>query len=150
MQTVQLNKIRNAYKKARESGHGFKWLWIDTCCINKSNAVEEQESINSMFKWYRKAAVCYVNLHDVVWAGHGRHTFASLDPERHDQKAEWFTRRWTLQELLASSKRQFCDRNWYLMEMGGNLTRELASVISIEERYLSGDSDFRLASVVAK
>lgn len=44
---------------------GFKYVWIDTCCIDKSSSAELTEAINSMYQWYEKAEVCYVYLHDV-------------------------------------------------------------------------------------
>ncbi|KAK4150420.1 heterokaryon incompatibility protein-domain-containing protein [Chaetomidium leptoderma] len=44
---------------------GFKYLWIDTCCIDKSSLVELSEAINSMFQWYCDVEACYVFLSDV-------------------------------------------------------------------------------------
>jgi hypothetical protein len=45
---------------------GFEWVWIDTCCIDKSSSAELQEAINSMYQWYRRAQICYAYLQDVV------------------------------------------------------------------------------------
>jgi hypothetical protein len=73
---------------------GLEFFWIDTCCIDKSSSAELQEAINSMFRWYRDSAKCYVYLDDVP--------ASSLDKnELAFQKSRWFTRGWTLQELLA-------------------------------------------------
>jgi hypothetical protein len=44
---------------------GYKYAWIDTCCIDKSNSSELSEAINSMFAWYQDAAVCYAYLMDI-------------------------------------------------------------------------------------
>ena len=75
-------------------------VWVDTCCINKANYTELDEAIRSMFRWYQNAERCYVYLSDVT-AGprddhqtlpHWRSTFG---------KSRWFSRGWTLQELLA-------------------------------------------------
>lgn len=44
---------------------GFRWVWIDTCCIDSSSSVEMSEAINSMHRWYKAAVVCYVYLEDV-------------------------------------------------------------------------------------
>jgi hypothetical protein len=44
---------------------GFGYVWIDTCCIDKSSSAELSEAINSMFQWYRDAAICYAYLSDV-------------------------------------------------------------------------------------
>ncbi|KAH7077543.1 heterokaryon incompatibility protein-domain-containing protein [Paraphoma chrysanthemicola] len=62
------------------------YFWVDTCCINKLSDPELTESINSMFRWYQRAARCYVYL---------------------TKEQRWFTRGWTLQELLASSDALF-------------------------------------------
>ncbi|KAF7935209.1 uncharacterized protein EAE97_008116 [Botrytis byssoidea] len=85
---------------------GFDFVWIDTCCIDKSSSAELSESINSMYAWYEKAAVCYIYLIDVP---------SAQDPYRIDsafRKSRWFTRGWTLQELLAPSKIVFFDQEW--------------------------------------
>ena len=61
---VGYGKIRFCGEQARRDGlHSF---WVDTCCINKSSDRELSEAINSMFRWYRKAAKCYVYLTDVL------------------------------------------------------------------------------------
>jgi hypothetical protein len=75
---------------------GYQYFWIDTCCIDKTNSVELTEAINCMFRWYREAARCYVYLSDV-------HVTKSQHNAWQDdfRKSRWFTRGWTLQELLA-------------------------------------------------
>lgn len=65
LQTPQLDKIRQACAKARDRTPPLSWLWIDSCCIDKTNAVEESRSINSMFEWYRRAVLCIVYMYDV-------------------------------------------------------------------------------------
>src|SRR4051794_31465518 len=57
------------YQKIRFCGEqaardGLRYFWIDTCCIDKSNHSELTEAINSMFRWYRESARCYVYLSD--------------------------------------------------------------------------------------
>jgi hypothetical protein len=77
---------------------GLHFFWVDTCCIDKSNEMELRTAINSMFKWYEKAERCYVYLADVsVRAGQLSHT----EWESALRNSRWFTRGWTLQELLA-------------------------------------------------
>ncbi|KAH7025212.1 heterokaryon incompatibility protein-domain-containing protein [Microdochium trichocladiopsis] len=91
---------------------GLNHFWIDTCCIDKSNSQELQEAINSMFRWFRDAEHCYVFLTDV-------HKNASDDDNRPSQvqwekafrSSRWFTRGWTLQELLAPSSVQFFSKD---------------------------------------
>ncbi|RYP61303.1 hypothetical protein DL771_010180 [Monosporascus sp. 5C6A] len=87
---------------------GLQYFWVDTCCIDKSNNTELSEAINSMFKWYKKAARCYVYLPDVSkyhCAQHGdllRPTWKLAF-----RRSRWFTRGWTLQELIAPSSVEF-------------------------------------------
>ncbi|CZR68414.1 related to WD40-repeat protein (notchless protein) [Phialocephala subalpina] len=80
----------------------LRFFWVDTCCIDKSNAVELQRAINSMFRWYQNAVKCYVYLSDVSTRKRkasdrlSEHTWESAF-----WSSRWFTRGWTLQELLA-------------------------------------------------
>ena len=83
--------------------HGHKWVWIDTCCIDKSSSAELSEAINSMFRYYARADVCYAFLADV--SAHDESTRASSF--RH---SAWHTRGWTLQELLAPEVVLFVSR----------------------------------------
>ncbi|KAI9773161.1 MAG: hypothetical protein M1840_008282 [Geoglossum simile] len=57
------NKIQFCGQQAKRDD--LQYFWVDTCCIDKSNNVELQEAINSMFRWYQNAAKCYVYLSDV-------------------------------------------------------------------------------------
>ncbi|KAH9209235.1 hypothetical protein DL95DRAFT_394630 [Leptodontidium sp. 2 PMI_412] len=64
------SKGKASYRKIQFCGeqarrNGLQYFWVDTCCIDKSNAVELQEAINSMFRWYQDATKCYVYLPDV-------------------------------------------------------------------------------------
>jgi len=94
-------KVRGSCRLARQEG--YKYIWIDTCCIDKSSSAELSESINSMFDWYRTAAVCYAYLSDAV------------DLVQFPNSL-WFTRGWTLQELIAPSEVVFYNPYW--MELG--------------------------------
>jgi hypothetical protein len=42
------------------------YVWIDTCCIDKTSSAEFTEAINSMYRWYQKADICYAHLEDFV------------------------------------------------------------------------------------
>ncbi|KAH8587520.1 heterokaryon incompatibility protein-domain-containing protein [Bisporella sp. PMI_857] len=94
------DKIRFCGEQARRDH--LQYFWVDTCCINKSNAVELQEAINSMFRWYQNAAKCYVYLSDVSTKKR-RVSDSSTECtwETAFRSSKWFTRGWTLQELLA-------------------------------------------------
>jgi hypothetical protein len=81
--------------------------WIDTCCIDNSSSAELSEAINSMFRWYEKAEVCYVYLLDVPSAPEDPYLWNSVF-----RRSECFTRGWTLQELLAPYYVDFFDQSW--------------------------------------
>lgn len=152
LETPQLNKIRGACAKARQQTPPLKWLWNDTCCIKKTNAVEEARSINSMFEWYSNATICYAYLHDVVGSAPGWQMFKSQDAKRkhHDLESEWFERRWTLQELLSPRNLDFYDREWTLMGSKTSLAIILQRVTGIDKRYLTGESKIQEASVATR
>ena len=60
-------KILHCWKKQRETDFrgGFEYAWVDTCCIDKTSSSELSEAIDSMYRWYQEAGVCYVYLSDV-------------------------------------------------------------------------------------
>lgn len=91
-------KIQFTCEQARSDG--LNYAWIDTICIDKSSSTELSEAINSMFKWYRDATVCYVFLIDII---KDRTDFTS---------SRWWIRAWTLQELIAPVTVQFYDCSW--------------------------------------
>lgn len=93
-------KIVRAAKLARELKH--KYIWIDTCCIDKSSSADLTESINSMYQWYRDAVVCFAWLDDLP----------REKPDRAMARSRWFTRGWTLQELVAPRRLEFYDVEW--------------------------------------
>lgn len=86
----------------RAISDGFEYLWIDSCCINKSDLMELQYAINSMFSWYQNASKCYVYLTDVSMGSSAGGAWMSEFP-----KTRWVTRGWTLQELIAPSSVEF-------------------------------------------
>ncbi|EJF59833.1 HET-domain-containing protein, partial [Dichomitus squalens LYAD-421 SS1] len=104
--------IREACRVAREAG--YRYLWIDSCCIDKTSSSELTESINSMFLWYSLAKMCYAYLADVP---------SNKDP-RKDKSAfcssQWHKRGWTLQELIAPSGVKFLADDW--TEIGTKFT----------------------------
>ncbi|ERF72006.1 hypothetical protein EPUS_09511 [Endocarpon pusillum Z07020] len=108
--------------------HNLKYAWIDTCCIDKSSTAELSESTNSMFKWYHQAAVCFA-------------FFADWEPE--DQTfthCQWFTRGWTLQELVASETLIFYDKTWQARGNKLAYCSEVARISRISEAGLTGQT----------
>ncbi|KAH8727406.1 kinesin light chain 3 [Phaeosphaeriaceae sp. PMI808] len=84
----------------------LQYFWIDTCCIDKWNLHERSKAINSMFRWYKNAAQCYVFLSDVSTST-ATETPQGSDWEASFRASAWFTRGWTLQELIAPVSVEF-------------------------------------------
>jgi ankyrin repeat protein len=103
------------YRKIRFCGNqaardGLRFFWVDTCCIDKASSAELAESINSMFRWYRDSAKCYVYLSDVSESGLTEENESSRRWKPAFRKSRWFTRGWTLQELIAPTSVEFFSK----------------------------------------
>lgn len=107
----------------------FKHAWMDTCCIDKSNNTELSEAINSMYRWYSDAAICIAYLQDVGSMG---------SDARPMEQSEWFTRGWTLQELIAPGDVLFYDGDWTEIGTKKSLLALLSKTTAIPEQILSG------------
>jgi hypothetical protein len=178
---------------------GLDYVWIDTCCIDKSSSAELSEAINSMFAWYRDSVVCYAFLADVPDDGNGTggggheggrargksgsddnganddtssdDGFKGYGPDSAFAKSRWFTRGWTLQELLAPDNVVFFSASWSVIgskirpdpaitgrllpnPSTGQMAREIRALPTITG--IPGDCfnvswpDFRTASVAQK
>jgi len=119
------NKLAFCSTQAAKDGLGH--FWVDTCCINKSSSAELTESINSMFQWYENALVCYVTLQDLDSTAR----LAAALP-----RCRWFTRGWTLQELLVPNEIRFYDRTWTCIGSKKTLIPLLSAITNIRRRYL--------------
>ncbi|KAK4445870.1 heterokaryon incompatibility protein-domain-containing protein [Podospora aff. communis PSN243] len=97
----KFSKIRGICAEAGRIG--LRYAWVDTCCIDKSSSAELSEAINSMFEWYRAADVCFCLLSDFQ---------PGSSPDEDLEKCRWFTRGWTLQELIAPDVLVFFDSSW--------------------------------------
>ncbi|KAF2258230.1 heterokaryon incompatibility, partial [Lojkania enalia] len=104
------------YEKIRFCGEqaamdGLKYFWVDSCCIRKSSDAELSEAINSMYRWYSRAARCYAYMSDVCTTKRSRGDMdAQSTWESAFRASEWFLRGWTLQELLAPGLVEFFSR----------------------------------------
>jgi hypothetical protein len=115
---------------AQAAKDGLSYFWVDTCCIDKSSSAELNEAINSMFRWYQNAARCYVYLEDI-----------SADTPHINidfQHSRWFTRAWTLQELIAPDSVEFLSREG--VSVGTKLSKmtEIHKITGIPIEALSG------------
>jgi hypothetical protein len=144
------NKIRFCIEQAHRDG--LQYSWVDTCCIDKTNNSEPSEAINSMFRWYQNAAVCYVYLADV-----SRPTFGANDQstqtswELEFRKSTWFTRGWTLQELLAPASVEFFSKEGKRLGNKGTLERQISEITGISIKALRGNSlhDFSISERIS-
>lgn len=114
------------------------YFWIDSCCIDKTNSQELQEAIISMFRWYQNAKKCYVYLSDVTDSMIGRDVGSALTGSR------WFTRGWTLQELIAPNSVEFFSKEGTLLGDRDSLRDIIHEITKIPLGALMGDamSDF--------
>ncbi|KAK1757323.1 heterokaryon incompatibility protein-domain-containing protein, partial [Echria macrotheca] len=131
------NKIAEFYYRARADG--FEYVWIDTCCIDKKDSTELHEAINSMFRWYQEAVVCYAYLDDVDEVADSNSTDSEADPIHpfvREPTPRWFTRGWTLQELLAPKEVEFFDKDWNHMGRRSELKEEISMAAGIDPEAL--------------
>ncbi|KAK1760246.1 hypothetical protein QBC47DRAFT_2641 [Echria macrotheca] len=141
------DKIRKAAETAVQRGLDF--IWVDTCCIDKTSSSELSEAINSMYQWYHQAAECYAILSDV-------------DPANEDswlcQKSQlrcsrWFTRGWTLQELIAPANVLFFASNWSLLGRKNEpkaFSEVICEITGIDVAVLDGRLDPAQLSVATR
>lgn len=132
---------KEGFKKVKQScdmakRDGIDYIWIDTCCIDKTSSTELSEAINSMYLWYFKAHRCYAYLADVPSVPFGQ--------------SEWFTRGWTLQELLAPADLVFLDANWKVLGTKEGLQKEISNCTGIPVDILSGDQGLETCSVAQR
>ncbi|KAF1361274.1 HET-domain-containing protein [Lizonia empirigonia] len=141
-------KLRGACAIAQQQGFGY--IWIDTCCIDKTKSEELRYALNMMFKWYQNAAVCYTYFNDVVFSTPNEKMFMSDRPNRRGQASEWFERGWTLQELIAPHQMQFYDKRWKFMGTRSELANLVGRVTGIDPQYMSGKRELSDASCAMK
>ncbi|KAK4205936.1 heterokaryon incompatibility protein-domain-containing protein, partial [Rhypophila decipiens] len=145
------NKKNNAgYSKIVFCGEqaerdGLRYFWVDTCCIDKSDAGELQHALNSMFQWYRNAAKCYVYLAEV--STRKRDADGSSKCYLNLRDCRWFTRGWTLQELIAPAIVEFFSKDGERLGDKKSLEKEIHNITEIPQRALQGSplSDFSVA-----
>lgn len=108
----------------------FSYVWIDTCCIDKSSSAELSEAINCMFRWYRDSVICYAYMADVN---------SSQSPSQDGSDftlSRWFKRGWTLQELLAPEEVVFLGSNWEEIGTKKTLTTLISGITGINDEAL--------------
>ncbi|CAK7237372.1 hypothetical protein SBRCBS47491_009953 [Sporothrix bragantina] len=136
----KLGYTKIAFCADRAASDGFEYFWVDTCCIDKTSSAELQESINSMFRWYRDAAVCYVYLADVSTPAPDD---SSSPPswELTFRKSRWFTRGWTLQELIAPKSVEFFSKEGICLGTKMTLERHISEITGVPAIALRANRD---------
>ena len=130
----------------------LQYFWVDSCCIKKSSDAELSEAIISMFRWYRGAAKCYVYLSDVsIWDATMDDESSHFKWEQAFRKSRWFTRGWTLQELLAPASVEFFSSEGQRLGNKDSLKQQLHEITGIPVRALQGSplSDFSIAERIS-
>lgn len=138
------NKTRGLWKVQRcceqALKDGWKWVWIDNCCIDKGSSAELSEAINSMYRWYQNAAVCYAFLSDNESLEALDLCLASMASARAGGTivqngsasfCRWFHRSWTLQELIAPRDVRFYAADWSYLATKDELGTRLAQATGI-------------------
>ena len=128
---VGYDKIRFCEEQA--ACDGLEYFWVDTCCIDKSSSTELSEAINSMFRWYRNATKCYVYLSDVSTNDQSPQSW-----EAAFRKSKWFTRGWTLQELIAPASVEFFSVEGERLGDKKSLEGQIHEITGITARALQG------------
>lgn len=129
-------KVQFCGEQARKDG--YQHFWVDSCCIDKTSSSELSESINSMFRWYKRASKCYVYLQDVSTRKRDNSGHSTGNWEAAFRNSRWFTRGWTLQELLAPSIVNFYSRDWDLLGDKTTLESSIISTTGIPVQALRG------------
>ncbi|KAL5085662.1 hypothetical protein Trisim1_010008 [Trichoderma cf. simile WF8] len=135
-------KLRGCCEQAQKDG--LEYAWIDTCCIDKTNLVELSEAINSMFRWYNCASVCYAYLSDVPEDGNPSERGSKFRSSR------WFQRGWTLQELLAPKHLRFFNTKWQFIGTKGTISNVIKDITHVPRQFLLGITGLHVASVAQR
>jgi hypothetical protein len=137
-------KIQKCCKQAQQDG--LLYAWADTCCIDKRSSSELSEAINSMFSWYARAKICYVYLADVC------HTdpLNVQDNPQPFSRSRWFTRGWTLQELIAPRIVSFYAQDWTWIGDKSSLSEILEDITGISGLVLVSQQSFLDCSVAQR
>ena len=132
-QRLGYQKILASCEQAKKDK--FEWLWVDTCCIDKRSSAELSEAINSMYRWYENSAECYAYLQDVR-SSFPRQSSGKMYPNYRGWP-EWFSRGWTLQEMIAPRNVQFFDAGWESIGNKKMLAQTLSRITGVPSYILA-------------
>lgn len=121
---------------------GLQYAWVDTCCIDKTSSAELTEAINSMYRWYQNATVCYAYISDV------QDNDPLIDPTF--RGSMWFTRGWTLQELIAPACVEFYNKTWKKLGTKESLREVISDITNIDVEMLLAGADPEAFSIAKR
>lgn len=142
-QDLEFARTRKGFAKIEMTclfakSQGYPYAWVDTCCIDKSSSAELSEAINSMFRWYKDAQYCYAYLSD----------YHPTTVDESFGRCRWFTRGWTLQELIAPTFITFYNRDWESLGSKIELHQVISKITRINSDVLLGECDVSTIDVV--
>lgn len=135
-------KIKRACALAER--YELEYIWIDTCCIDKTSSAELSEAINSMYRWYAQSVLCFAHLDDIELR-----PLSDVTSKRFSN-CEWFRRGWTLQELLAPKTVLFFDANWQEIGTRSALAPYVTEATKIAPEFLRQERDVHDASIAQR
>lgn len=133
----KMNQDEQSHVTITPGRKSVDYAWVDTCCIDKTSSADLSEAINAMFRWYADAEFCVVFLEDYLEPSNFAH-------------CRWFTRGWTLQELLAPSHVYFFDFMWRPIGTKQTLLTEIANITKIPSLLIGGPQAWAHVSVAQK
>lgn len=141
-------KNRRGYTKIEQCAraalrYGIHYIWVDTCCIDKSSSAELSEAINSMYLWYNDSLICFAFLDDVPCDD------GILDTTKL-RRSSWFTRGWTLQELIAPKTMTFYSDEWVKLGSRFDLANTISVASGIDIKILQNTRHLNSASTAEK
>ena len=149
---VQHSEFRNQAAKAKRGWQkiekvcqlalddGCDFAWVDTCCIDETSSAELTEAINSMFPWYHGSEICYTYLAD----------YNASDHNERLSESRWFTRGWTLQELVAPAQVRFYDLSWKSIGTKDSLSERLSVITGVGPEVLVTSKHRYLDEILAQ
>jgi hypothetical protein len=142
-------KIKYACEQSKRDG--WDWVWIDTCCIDKRSSAELSEAINSMYNWYEASQVCYAYLEDVFIPSESfKVPDALITFQDLLKRSRWFTRGWTLQELIAPAQVVFYGKYWNSLGTRKALAERISDITRIPKKILQEPLELEYASVAKR
>ncbi|KAE9976271.1 hypothetical protein BLS_002145 [Venturia inaequalis] len=139
-------KIKGCCEQARAESTPIDWVWIDTCCIDQKKEAELGQAIRSMWRWYADAAFCYALLADVS----GKTPIDSPSFDETFKNDKYFTRAWTLQELLAPKEVVMFSKDWDRIGTRAGFRKIISAATRIDPKALDGIDTSRSSFSIAQ